>query len=299
MAMVNNIYIKNSGLELELCSPSFESGYYRGTRFDHSGIFRRIIFKDFIIADEWFDKYNPYAHDAVCGASEEFTQSGYEETEVGGSFLKPGVGLLLKENNSDYDRFMLYKVVDSGKWNFKNDEDKATFIHILNSEKWSYVYEKTIEILDGQTFLINHSLCNTGQYNIKGSTYNHNFFTFDDAQPGPEIVIDFTFSPCGSWRDEYDSVALADKGIRFSRNILKGESVFMGNLKAKDEEEIVGKIYSITAKNYVLEVSSDQAFEFIVFWANHRVACIEPYIPYNIAPGEKFEFTYTYKISKA
>lgn len=123
MAMVNNIYIKKSGLELELCSPSFESGYYRGTRFDHSGIFRRIIFKDFIIADEWFDKYNPYAHDAVCGASEEFTQSGYEETEVGGSFLKPGVGLLLKENNSDYDRFMLYKVVDSGKWNFKNDED--------------------------------------------------------------------------------------------------------------------------------------------------------------------------------
>ncbi len=296
--MNSNIYLNKEGLELELCPPNLDSGYYRGTRFDHSGVFRKIIFNDFVIADEWFDKYNPYAHDAVCGASEEFTQSGYDEAEIGGTFLKPGVGLLLKEDASDYNRFLLYKVIDSGSWTVTNDDDKVTFIHIIDSDKWGYVYKKTIEILDNETFIICHRLCNTGRCDIKGSTYNHNFFTFGEAKPGPKIEIDFPFSPCGNWRDEYDSIMLIDKGIRFLRNLIKGESVFMGNLKTKNEKEIVGKVYSMTAKDHILEVSSNLPFEFIVFWANHRVACIEPYIPYNIALGEEFELTYTYKIQK-
>lgn len=64
---MGNIYFKKRGLEIELCPPDFQSGYYRGTRFDHSGVFRRIVVDNFIIADEWFDTYNPYAHDAEGG----------------------------------------------------------------------------------------------------------------------------------------------------------------------------------------------------------------------------------------
>ena len=94
----SNIVLVKDGLELTLCPPSFEDGYYRGTRFDHSGIFRRIVLDGFVFADEWFDRYDPYAHDAVCGTSEEFGESGYEHAEVGDVFVKPGVGLLLKED---------------------------------------------------------------------------------------------------------------------------------------------------------------------------------------------------------
>ena len=49
--------LTKNGLELTFCLPSFEDGYYRGTRFDHSGIFRKIVFNGFVLADEWFDKY--------------------------------------------------------------------------------------------------------------------------------------------------------------------------------------------------------------------------------------------------
>lgn len=295
---MENIYLKKQGIEIELCPPDFKYGYYRGTRFDHSGIFRKIVFNGFVIADEWFDTYNPYAHDAVCGASEEFTESGYDNAEVGEAFLKPGVGLLLKEDENEYDRFKLYKVNDSGTWTITNEEDSATFIHIINSEKWSYLYEKTIKILDSNTFEISHRLRNTGQCDIKGSTYNHNFFTFGDAHPGREIEIDFPFSPNGDWRSKYASVALTENGIRFSRDIIKGESVFMGNLKPKKREKVTSHIYQMRAKDHTLNVDSDRSFDFIVFWANHRVACVEPYIPYNIAPGEEFEWNYKYKIQK-
>ena len=100
------IVLAKDGLELTLCVPDLHDGYSRGTRFDHSGIFRRIVRDGYVFADEWFDAYDPYRHDAVCGASEEFAQCGYEYAEVGGVFLKPGVGLLYKE---DEDSVLIFK----------------------------------------------------------------------------------------------------------------------------------------------------------------------------------------------
>ena len=175
---MKNIVLSKSGLEVELCFPDIVSGYYRGTRFDHSGIFRRIVKDGFVIADEWFDVYDPYKHDAVCGASEEFAQCGYDQAEVGDVFLKPGVGLLVKEDDSPYDHFQLYKVADPGKWTVTYDEDSAVFIHVLDSDEWGYVYEKSIRLLEDGTLEIGHRLCNSGSVNIEGDTYNHNFFTF-------------------------------------------------------------------------------------------------------------------------
>ena len=284
-------------MELTLCPPSFEDGYYRGTRFDHSGIFRKIEIGGFTIADEWFDRYNPLAHDAVCGTSEEFGESGYDDAEVGEVFIKPGVGLLLKEDDAPYDHFKLYKVADAGKWTVTCDEDTAVFVHVVDSDDWGYVYEKVVRILDGNHYEISHRLCNTGQNNIEGEMYNHNFFTFSDARPGPDIEIDFPFEPCGNWRAEYDSVALSPKGIRYSRPIQPGESVFMGNLKPSDGSDVTGEVFSMTAAGHRVTFGSDLPFHRIAFWSNHRVGCIEPFIPYCLEPGDELEWTYTYEMN--
>ena len=294
---MEEIKIGKDGLELTLCVPSFETGYYRGTRFDHSGIFRRIIQNGFVIADEWFDGADPYRHDTVCGASEEFDQSGYQDAEAGEVFLKPGVGLLLKDD-STYDHFKLYDVADPGKWTIVNDESEASFIHVIDSDDWGYVYEKVIRVIGGSEFEITHRLCNTGASKIEGQTYNHNFYTFGSARPGPQIEIDFPFTPCGHWRAEYDSVALSEKGIRYSRPLQQGESVFMGDLNPVERKPKDGEVFSISADGHKVTFGSDQPFDHIVFWSNHRVGCIEPFIPYSLNPGDEFEWTYTFRISK-
>ena len=49
---MKEIVVRKGNLELTLCQPSFEDGYYRGTRFDHSGIFRRIVKGGFFIVQE-------------------------------------------------------------------------------------------------------------------------------------------------------------------------------------------------------------------------------------------------------
>lgn len=293
--MKDMIEIGKEGLALTLCPPDFENGYYRGTRFDHSGVFRKVVHGGYVIADEWFEAYNPYAHDAVCAYSEEFAEAGYEAAAVGGVFLKPGVGLLLKEDESLYDHFRLYKVADPGLWTVQPDVDKVVFTHKVEGDGWGYDYVKTVRIMDGSRFEIAHVLRNTGSRRLSGDTYNHNFNTFERNTPGPAIDIDFTFRPAGTWRAEYDSVALADSGIRFSRPLVKGESVFMGNLRAADGTDITGEVYTQRAEGHSVSFHADRPFHRIAFWANHKVACIEPFIPYDLMPGDEFVWNYMYK----
>lgn len=294
---MKEIVVRKGNLELTLCQPSFEAGYYRGTRFDHSGIFRRIVKDGYVFADEWFDVYDPYKHDAVCGASEEFAQCGYEDAEVGGVFLKPGVGLLYKEDESPYDHFRLYRVADSGTWTVTTDDDEVVYVHVLDDDNWGYIYEKRVKLIDGGSFEISHRLRNTGACIISGDTYNHNFFTLGDSRPGPQIKIDFPFSPCGNWRSEYDNVKLSDKGIRYQRPLVSGESVFMGNLNPADGSAVAGEVFSTSFDGHRVSFFSDQPFDHIVFWSNHRVACIEPFIPFSIKSGEEFEWNYRFTIS--
>ena len=69
--IMETIVLEKDGLELILCIPDLQEGYYRGTRFDHSGIFRRIVKEGYVFADEWFDVHDPYKHDAVPVPSQE------------------------------------------------------------------------------------------------------------------------------------------------------------------------------------------------------------------------------------
>ena len=63
--------LSNDTLKAVLHEPL--DGFYRGTRFDRSGVFDSISFKSVEIAGRWFSAYNPYMHDAVCGPAEEFS----------------------------------------------------------------------------------------------------------------------------------------------------------------------------------------------------------------------------------
>ena len=50
---MSTVILEKGGLELTLCPPDMQGGgYYRGTRFDHSGIFRRIVVDGYVLADE-------------------------------------------------------------------------------------------------------------------------------------------------------------------------------------------------------------------------------------------------------
>lgn len=260
-------------------------GYYQGTRFDRGGVFASLVYKGIELCGEWFEKYSPTMHDAVCGPAEEFSL-----LPCGEYWLKPGVGLLAPDGEP-YDRFKLYEIADPGEWSVENQGADTIFHHHL---KDYYDYTKEIRIISDNTFVIRHSLHTMIPWD--GNVYNHNFFTMGKLETGPSRTIDFPFTPDGTWRAEYDSVALTATGIRFNRALQKGESVYNGNLHQAAE---AGMPYEMTLREGPLSVhiKGDVPVTRTVLWANHRIACLEPYNKLEAAPGETLRWDIRYELN--
>ena len=56
------IAVEKDGLQLELSGPGET---YKGTRFDHSGVFHRIVYQGKSFAGKWYDSpEDPFRHPA-------------------------------------------------------------------------------------------------------------------------------------------------------------------------------------------------------------------------------------------
>ena len=98
--------------------PDAQSGYYRGPRFDWSGIVGCASLNGHTFFGEWFNRYDPEGNDAVTGPAEEFrhptSELGYDDAAPGGLFLKIGVGLLRRTDEKPYRFGGAYPIVDGG-----------------------------------------------------------------------------------------------------------------------------------------------------------------------------------------
>ena len=181
---VHNLSTKN--LSLVLHHP--EDGFYQGTRFDRSGVFDSLVFDGQELAGRWFEKYDPLAHDAVCGPAEEFTVLPGPKP---GLLLKIGVGFL-KDDGAPYDRFKLYEIADAGKWSVEDLPNGVRFRHVLERE---YGYLKEIVLTGESSFEIRHRL--EAFKPIETEVYNHNFFTMGKELVGESRRVELPFAPVG------------------------------------------------------------------------------------------------------
>ena len=290
------IEIKNDTLKITLHAPDGEKGYYRGTRFDWAGVFHSIEYKGCNYTEEWFESYSPVMHDAVCGPAEEFSPIGLDDASVGEPFLKIGVGVLEKMEGP-YDRFKLHNIIDPGRRTLCVTENTAVFGHFIDSE---YEYIKEITITGENSFRISHCLKNTGRKALKGDVYNHNFFTLGLLETGESRQLDFPFKPEGDWRAEYSEVGFTGSGIRFTRTLQKGESVFTGNLH-ESGKGLAGSPNAFALREKQtgrgVDAACSEPMTKAVFWSNHRIACIEPYIDFCVDPGQTLAFSIEYRLS--
>lgn len=279
-------YLESSQLRLAVHGPA--DGFYLGTRFDRSGVLDSLQLGGKEICGRWFEHYHPRMHDAVCGPAEEFTAIGYRP---GGHFLKIGVGVL-RADDAPYDRFHLYEMEDPGEWTVVQREASLEFCHRL---KGLYEYHKTLELSGENRFEIRHELL--AFQPLEGQVYNHNFFTMGRMEVGPGRKLDFPFTPAGTWRALYDSVAFRENGVRFSRRLEPGESVFSGDIH---ESGKVGMPYSLrlTDRDISVQISGNVPVTHTVLWANHRIACLEPYNFFSSTPESPFSWRVQYELFK-
>src|SRR5262245_30517083 len=121
--------ITNDLVRLRLHLPDAKTGFYRGTRFDWSGVIGSAEFAGHDFFPQWFQRTEAKVRDfiydgadivagpctAITGPAEELATDGkalgFDEAKPGGTFIKIGVGVLRKPDDAKYEMFRLYELV--------------------------------------------------------------------------------------------------------------------------------------------------------------------------------------------
>jgi hypothetical protein len=198
--------ITNGDITATVYLPDAKNGFYTTTRFDWSGAIGSLKYKGHDYYGIWWSKitdiydfgYEGPNKDvlsadftAMVGPAEEFGALGYNDVPAGGLFVKPGVGVL-KRDEMNYNHSRPYPIANGGKWDVKTSRDAVEFTHTLSepSINFGYVYTKVVRLTPGKPQMtIAHVLKNTGAKPIVTNVYNHNFTTIDKQPTGPDVEI--------------------------------------------------------------------------------------------------------------
>ena len=138
--------ITNGEITATVYLPDAKKGFYTTTRFDWSGAIASLKYKGHEYYGNWFSKiadiydfgYEGPNKDvisadftAMVGPAEEFGALGYDDVPAGGLFVKPGVGVL-KRDEMNYNHSRPYAIANGGKWDVKTSRDAVEFTHTLD-----------------------------------------------------------------------------------------------------------------------------------------------------------------------
>ena len=302
-------------LRIRLYLPDARQGFYRGTRFDWSGVIGSLEHAGHEYYPAWFARVDPQVHDfiydgadivacpctAMTGPAEEFTTDGqglgFDNAKVGGTFVKIGVGVLRRPDDAKYDPYRLYEIVDGGKWIVDKHPDSIEFIQELAdpSTGFGYIYRKTVSIApDRPRMLLAHSLRNTGKRPIHSSVYNHNFLYLDRRAPGPEVTLTFPFTIRTAAAPDRTVVEISGHEIRFAKTLAGQDRAYLNILGFGAE----AKDYDIRVENQGVgagvRITADRPLARLSLWAIRAPVSIEPFIDMTIEPGAEFTWTITY-----
>lgn len=288
--------ISNGIVNASLYLPDIENGYYRGARFDWSGQIHALEYKGHSFFGLWYDKYDPFLHDAIMGPVEAFDPVGYEDAPVGGRFVKVGVGALEKPEEKNYFFANPYKLINPGKWKIKKASDKIKFTHILNDTTISYVYTKTVALTKGKPELVlYHTLKNTGRKTIETNVMNHNFFVIDSQVTSSDFEINLPFQASVEQKNESKAATINDHRILLEDGNPAGKDFYLGPITGYSDSE---EDYNITVSNKKtgasVNITSDRPFSRLAFWATVKTVCPEPFIHVKAEPGKEFSWKITY-----
>jgi hypothetical protein len=289
--------ITNGIIHARLYLPDSKDGYYRASRFDWSGVISELEYKDHTYFGQWFDKYSPTIHDAIMGPVEDFSPVGYDEAKTGDSFLKIGIGIVIKPEEPKYSIVTPYQIINPGIWKIKKKIDQVEFNHTLNNKEYAYEYKKIVQLIKGKPeMVLSHSLKNTGKQTIETNAYAHNFFVLDKQPIGQGFVVTFPFRLSGEAQGTENFGEIRDKQIIFLKELSKNEHLYFKSLQGFGNS---AKDYDIKIENHktgaAVRITSDQPLSKLVFWSASKTLCPEPYIQMKIKPGETFKWKIYYQ----
>ena len=340
--------ITNGEITATVYVPDANNGFYTTTRFDWSGAIASLKYKGHEYYGTWFSKvtdiydfgYEGPNKDvisadftAMVGPAEEFGALGYNDVPAGGLFVKPGIGVL-KRDDMNYNHSRPYAIANGGKWDIKRSRAAVEFTHTLNepSINFGYVYTKVVRLTPGKPQMtVSHVMKNTGSKPIVTDVYNHNFTTIDKLPIGPDVEITAPWqmtraagrggraagaparqnappvdpyaplaagermgTQCG--QPQMQSLASPQGNKLVYAKVLEGSECYQTSFSGfgPDAKDNDIRIENKKAGAGV-HITGDRPLTRLGYWSIRTVVAPEPYIDLNIEPGQQFSWTYTYE----
>jgi len=286
--------ISNGRIHAKIYLPDAESGYYRATRFDWSGVISSLEWGGHTYFGQWFQRHDPKNHDAVTGPVEEFTSLGYQDARPGESFIRIGVGAVRKPDEPAYRQFATYEIADPGKRTVSKASDWIEFVHeVGDTAGYAYLYRKKLR-LDGNALVLEHHLRNTGRKAIVTTVYDHDFFMLDAQPTGPDFVVRFPF------------VLRAKTAPNGLAEIRGKDFVFLQELQPRQsfQTELLG--FGASSNDYDFRVENtrtgagvrqtgDRPMSKINLWFPRTAICPEAFIDLRVEPGRETTWKIRYE----
>jgi hypothetical protein len=312
-----SVTIRNHLLSVKIYLPDSKSGFYRGVRFDWAGIIGSLTYggNDFFVP--WFKAVSPTVRDYTyengmvvnsannaTGPAEEFNGDGgalgYEETPVNGVFLKVGVGLLRRPDDSSYDRFRPYPIVDAGHRKVDLYRHQVVFIQEIRSValQYGYRYTKTLRVDQTRPVMwIEHTLKNTGARSITTTVSNHNFLNVNDLGTTSSMTFEAPFVLIPERTPDASLALIHAQQIVFRASPAVGQLVSTtlsgyGPTSADNSFCITDRDLKVGVR-----ISGNRPLSHLLFWSIHPVISIEPFVKFTIAAGQSFTWAYRYEFS--
>jgi hypothetical protein len=314
-AETQKMEIGNGLIRATLFPPDPVNGFYKGTRFDWSGIIGHLEYAGHSYYGPWFTDTDPTVRDfvfdgqkivagpcsAITGPSEEFVTNGqalgFEEASPGGTFIKIGVGVLRKPDGQKYDAFRQYQIVDHGKWSVRATAGSVEFTQRLKdtSSGYGYLYRKIVRLVPGQSrMIIEHHLTNMGTKTLATSVYDHNFLVLDKQPIGPDFVVTLPFEIRTKEPVDERLGEIQGKRILY-RKTLENHERFSTAITGFGP---TSKDYDIRIDNAHLgagmRITADKPLESEELWSIRTILAMEPYIHMSLEPGQQSAWSYTY-----
>ncbi len=294
--------ISNGKVKAIIYLPSAERGYYRGTRFDWSGVIARLDYAGHNYFGVWFPKYEPTLHDAITGPVEEFRSAdgalGYAEAAAGDMFVKIGVGVLQKPDDQEYVFARSYKTVSNGVWIIRPESDRIEFVQELQGVRgYAYVYKKTVRLARNKPeLIIEHTLTNTGKRVIETEVYNHDFYVIDGQPTGPGFTVRFPFAPKPT-SDLAGSAEVRGNDLHYTRELKFGgrdsvASYVLGYGTGAKDNDI--RVENTKVGAGVREIGS-LPISKLYLWSIRTTVCPEAYVALHIEPKKKASWSIRYQ----
>ena len=289
--------IASTLLKATLYLPDAEKGFYRGTRFDWSGVISQIEYKGHTYFATFGSPHNPKIHDHIAGPAEEFSMDdppGYAEAKEGETFVKIGVGLLKRGKEKKYGFSGNYAVEKFLPWDVSKTGNSITFTQTLEpTGGWGYVYTKKVYLAkELPVLVIGHMLENTGTRAIATDHYNHNFLIFDQEPISSAYRIVYPFTPevekVNGKQSKLDGNTLAIVTDTFTGSLWMQLKGFTGK---EDHVCIVENTKTRTS----VKIRSDLAPVKYRVYAEKTALCPEAFVPIQVEPGRSQLWTNTYE----